>query len=555
MLFSLGHEMSLPQSLHDLALLVRSLDSGPAMRVFLQATFATLVLLTATAWLSRWRAAETSRRSLTLLETGGLLLTLFALALRLALSPRAFLHEGYWATWSYDYIFHHGGGMYGSTGPALFQVVHSLFGGMERAIFFGNVVLAALTAPAVLALSWMVFRNSAAALLAGFIASVLPIHLRYSASEELWIPGTLFAVWSLAAAIDWIESERSSSLAIAALALTLAAHSRPEFLMLPAAHLGLLLVVDSTCPWRERILRPDVLLWLFVVAPILIARAVGGSSSNYTFNGFLPLSLFWESWIGSRPEITPMVLLPMLALGIVYGAWRTPRRTVWLLAVAFLFIELPLSVFRNDATMLRTSLLSMMLVTVVASSAPLLLAVPRATARALPLAAMALALVFAVGAWRNHGFVSAQTDEELEHAFLEEILPLLPPVAQIIALHAPGHSAPPDWFDPFPRFLIERSPSKLQFHQLPDVGVSVPWPEPAPNLFFYQGMACHFSSVLNVVPTAPLRERCLEIRDHYEMQPLRVVNIVAQRREHGTLYPGPDGPFELGLFQITGVRG
>src|SRR5207237_9674097 len=123
---------------------------------------------------------------------------------------------------------------------------------MEQAIFRTNAVLAALTVPAVIALDWTLIQNPIAAALGGFVACLLPLHLRYSASEELWIPGTLFAVWGLAAFADRLSSGRAAVLAIACLALMLAVHSRSELVILPAAYVALVVAVDPPRRWPGR---------------------------------------------------------------------------------------------------------------------------------------------------------------------------------------------------------------------------------------------------------------------------------------------------------------
>lgn len=532
---------------------LRAADQSQWLRELILAAFVALVAVTVWALIARLRAAPAPRWKTFAFAAATAVLTGWALVVRVAVSPRAFLHEGYWATWSYNYALRRNGGLYGSTGPAIYQAAESLFGGMEQAIFSANVVLAALTIPVVVALAWQLFRSAPAALLAGFMAALLPIHLRYSASEELWIPGTLFAIWSLAAFADWLASRRESSLAIASLALILAIHSRPEILVLPAA-LGLLFVIlGQPRDWSQRISTSALIPWAMVVGVVFVQRAAGALGSSYQFRGWLPLGSFWRSWIGSDPAITPVVLLIMLAAGLLYGAWRARRQYLWLLVVAFAFVELPLSVFCNEGTMLRTALLAMMLVVIAAAGAPLLVSV-RAGLRFVPAVAAFLGVAFAIGAWRNLAFVTTPTDEQQEHAFIEDTLPLLPATTRLIALHAPGDSTPPDWHDPFPRFLLERSPARIEFHQLPDVGVSEPWPEPAPNLFFYQGMSCHFSNDRSIQPAAPLRDHCMEIRRRYAMRPLRVTNIVVPHRTNGVYFPAPSGPFELGFFQIVGVR-
>ncbi|MCK6557212.1 glycosyltransferase family 39 protein [Candidatus Binatia bacterium] len=548
----LHYLLSIPEVRATLEAL-RALDRSPSLREFMLIAFAALVLLTVWVMIARLRATPAPRWPTVAFAFATAALTGSALVVRLAVSPRAFLHEGYWATWSYDYALRGNGGLYGSAGPAIYQAVEAVFGGMEQTIFLTNVVLAALTIPAVVALAWQLFRSVPSALLAGFVAALLPIHLRYSASEELWIPGTLFSLWSLAAFADWLSSQRDSSLAIASLALMLAIHSRPELLVLPAAVGLLLLLLAHPREWWRRIAGGAFAAWALLVGVVFVQRAAGALGSSYQFRGWLPLGSFWRSWIGSDPAITPVVLLFMLAAGMLYGAWHARRQYLWLLAVAFAFVELPLSVFCNEGTMLRTALLAMMLVAIAAAGAPLLLSVG-AGWRFVPFAAAILAVAFAAGAWRNLLFVTTPTDEQLEHAFIGETLPLLPANARLIALHAPGFSTPPDWFDPFPRFLLERSPARIEFHQIPDVGVTEPWPEPAPNLFFYQGMTCHFSNDRSIQPAAPLRDRCLDIRRHYEMRPLRVIDIPGQPRTNGVYFPGPAGPFELGFFQIVGVR-
>jgi hypothetical protein len=505
-------------------------------------TWASLLVASAVLAFRRWRRGRPPRWAL-----GALLaVTAVSLALRLGLSPRAFLHEYYHIAVMQPFLFGSDDGMpYGLAGPVLYRVIEGLVGGQERTLFLVNAVLASLTIPAVVWFDWVLFRRWSLALLAGLGVCLLPLHLRFSASEELWIPGILLAFGSLAAWGYWLREGDRWALAVATFALALAMQSRAELAVLPLAHAGLVVALEPRKRWLSTYLRRDTLVALaglcILLAPWVVASyRTAWMHPTPSLRDLPDLSVCVALL---RGEATPRALLVLLAFGAAWGL-RGPARTYgWLLALAAAYVLIPLSGFNNVPCIYRTQMFSVALVAVAAASAPFLVEGRSRRRWVLPAAVAATAFIFVHGLLVRVPFVRGLGDQQQEFAFQEKTVPDLPAEVQLISA---------TFLDAFPTFLAERHGKQIRVIDFETVGLGTPWPEPSPGLLFYQGMHCYFSQ--KPVPPGPMLRRCQEIREHYEMQPLFERTLKGPGYSQMTYVPSKEGPFDVGFYEITGLR-
>src|SRR6185503_6973941 len=144
-----------------------------------------------------------------------------ALLMRLTLAPRTFLHEGYHIAETVSgYLIAEPPPIYGKTGPALFRAVGAAWRWNDvQIIFLTNAVLASLAIPALALLDLALFRSWPRALCSAWLLCVLPLHLRYSAAEDLFVQATTFGIWALALFALYLRTRRLEDILCAALAL------------------------------------------------------------------------------------------------------------------------------------------------------------------------------------------------------------------------------------------------------------------------------------------------------------------------------------------------
>ena len=494
--------------------------------------------------------SQTSARPRWVLPSFALLFAL-ALALRLGLSPRTFLHEYYHIAESPRFLLDPVGYLpHGITGPVLYSLANACFGGDERAIFATNALLASLSIPAVIFFDLALFGRWPRALLAGLLVCLLPLHLRFSASEELWIPGILFTLWSLAAWLHFLATRSRLALGVAVLALALAVQCRSELMVLPAFHLLLCLA-----------LRPAALRWPTLPSRPLLAGAGLLLLLVSTRLGAL-LHLWKDAPKSSLPglgalragtvlldaEATAPLLLALAVLGSLYGLRRWPARYAWLLLLTAAYVVIPLSAFDNRPCIYRTQMFSVVLACVAAAGVPDLIAAFGRRRFTLPLAWGGCALLALAALWGGRAFVTEHFDQQQEFTFLESVVPRLPVRATLITLADAGGGR----FDAFPEFLLERNVKDFTLHDLEARGVGDLRARPGRPLLFYQGMYCYFTQTAE--PVDPMHKRCQAIRAHYAMKPLLVRTLHA--RGYSTMHYARkgQGPYEIGFFEITGLR-
>ncbi|NOZ01443.1 MAG: hypothetical protein GXP54_06085 [Deltaproteobacteria bacterium] len=467
--------------------------------------------------------------------------------LRLTLSPWAFIHEFFHYSAPFRWLFADVSLPYGDVGPVLYAAVNRTFGGEEKAIFATNAVLSTLTLGAVIALDFALFRRWPRALFAGFVLCLLPQHLRYSSSEVLHVPATLFIVWSVALVILFVDKRNLSTLLAALLALFLATQSRPEGM---AAPVMAILAVALTRPGQIPSIVKDrrVLLGALVLIALIVfqfiefrARVVAGPQLG--FRGISGIV-----WFDSAS--TPVALWVLWGLGLYWGLTHRIGATLWVVISVALLTGGSLLLFDNPLFNLRSQLLSTPLHAMVAAGAFQIVVDWRTGRTFLRKIAMAAVMIAPMtGVFTHARFVTEMMASQQEWRFIREALPTLPdgPRWQLAGL---------DMYGSFPVDLIWSSGKLLEPVDLGSVvtgdrkAVS-----PKHHVIVYLGMSCYFNTFpesQDQMPTGPMRPECMEAaRDH-------VLKPIVTRTLHGRLDPGlfsygrVDGPFEIGFYLLDG---
>lgn len=483
-------------------------------------------------------------------------LTALGFALRLMLSPRTFLHEyDHVADTLNDYLFGGtGAALYGATGPALYRLAQALFGGDERTVFMTNLVLASLTVPAVAVLAWFILRDWTSAIVCGVLLAILPLHLRFSASEDLSIPGVAFAVWGVAASLAYIDRRRWSDLLAASCALVLCFETRPEMLLVPLVPLTYLVLTRPVATWKGLFGWPALIA--VVVTGVLwgqrflFLRQVNLESEH---GASLPVGLAQLKLIAFFDgDLVPRPLLLLVVTGLLALVWKgRARMAVWLMTMAALFIAFPLRSFQNPPPFnLRTQLFSFPLLLIVCSATMLLFSSRRAWAGALVVGVVAL-----VGVISCRAALAATADQQQEWAFIRDTAPDLPgDSGKLMTLSGgdlAGAGAHHRKIDLFPEFVLRREHKKLIPIDLDQLTWSGDWPAPSHGLYYYEGMYCYFVLESDPSPTIDRQPRCQAVRDRYVLKPVATRTI-----------PGPGysplryraPPYEIGFYEVVGLK-
>ncbi|MDX2166791.1 MAG: hypothetical protein SF182_06995 [Deltaproteobacteria bacterium] len=510
-------------------------------------SFALLVLGTAAVLRREWRARRPAPLAV------GLLAAVWAagLALRLLLSPRTFLHEYYHIA---ETISGHLTGSivpaYGHTGPVLFRAVAALLGRAAdiEVIFLTNAVLASLAIPAVALLDLALLRSWPRALCAAVLLAVLPLHLRFSAAEDLFVTALSFALWAAALFALSLRTHRALDVFCAALALSLAMQTRPELLFFPAV-LVALAVLAVPGGWRWLFAWPT-LAALALLAGLLAPRLLelhGVLTSAPSPAAALPsLSHVLATLVLLDPRVTPPLYWLLLLGGLAWGAWRTPGLVAWVAAVFFGYVLFSMSLFDNPPYRLRAQLLPTAFTVLAAAgiaSAWLALFAHRPRLGRL-LGGLALLALAALLVASGRGFVTELRDQQREWAFLRRSVPQLPERGTLLAAVQVGGRN----LDAFPDILLQQAQKRyalVDVRQAADGEVA--WPEPSGELLWYQGMFCYFAFDEDP-PPEPMTAACRAVHERYVAEPLIVEDLDVPG--YSLLrYAAP--PYRIGFFRLT----
>lgn len=485
----------------------------------------------------------------------GMLVVLWAIALvlRLILSPRTFLHEYFHiAETLTGYLSGNIAPLYGNLGPALFRLVAEV---CERpwdvdVIFLTNAVLASLAIPAVALLDLSLTRSWARALCAAALLCVLPLHLRFSAAEDLFIQTVTFSFWTAALFMLYARTHRLVDALLAALALSLVMQSRPEGLFVPLVLVALLLLAQPSS-WRLLFAWRTV-LGLILLSILLIPRVLdlqgalgGGPTPNVP-----TLDFYLRQLVVLDPQVTPRLFLLLLAVGLVWGILRKPGLCVWVMLTFVGYTLFSQSMFSNPVYNVRSQLLPtsyLVLIAAGSASAWASLWTQRAKLGA-QIGVGGLLLMAALLLSKGHPFVTELFDQQMEWAFLARTATQLPPRARLLAAVEVG----PSRLNAFPDFLLQGRRESYRLIDVRDaVKGEVSWPAAGEDLLFYQGLYCYFAFSKDD-PGALAVEPCAEVHRRYVTEAWLTEEITAPA--YSLMPYTTEPPLRIGFFRLVALR-
>jgi hypothetical protein len=475
-----------------------------------------------------------------------------ALWLRLVLSPRTFLHEYYHIAETVSaYLTGSIAPAYGQTGPVLFRTVAALLGRPddEQVIFLTNAVLASLAVPAAALLDLALLRSWPRAVCAGVLLCALPLHLRFSAAEDLFVLAVTFGMWAAALFALYLRTRRVEDALCAALALSLGMQTRPEMVFFPAVLVALVLVAERRA-WRALFAWPT-LVALVMLGTLLIPRLL--ELQQVLYDSPVPAASLPElrRYLGNlvlfQPQVTPPLYWMLLVLGLAWGAWRAPWLTAWVALVFLGYTLLSISMFDNPPYRLRSQLLPTSFVVLIAAGiAPLWMAFWKERRRlALALGACVLSATAALIVLQSRDFVTELRDQQLEWAFLERTVPRLPERATLLAAVEVGGRN----LDAFPDFLLRRANKNYRMVDVRRAATGdAAWPTGS-DLLYYQGMYCYFAFDDEASPD-PMTAPCRKVQERYVAEPVLVEDL--HTRGYSWLRYARDGrgPYRIGFFRL-----
>ena len=477
-----------------------------------------------------------------------------ALALRLWVSPHTFLHEYYHIAETVSgYLTGNTAPTYGQTGPALFRSVGAMLGRPDdqQIIFVTNAVIASLAVPAIALLELALLRSWAAGLCAAVFLCVLPLHLRFSAAEDLFVQAVTFGMWALGLFVLYVRTRRLEDALCAALALSLAMQTRPEMLFFPAVLVAWVVLTEPRS-WRV-LLAWRTLLALVVLGLLLIPRFVelrrALHESPSPVAALPEMDRYLRNLVLFHEQVTPPIYWILLAVGLAWAAWRTPGLLLWVSVVFVGYTLFSISLFDNPPYHLRSQLLPTSFVVLIAAGvgSAWMALWGRRRRVALGVGAGALAGLAALIVLTSRGFVTELRDQQLEWAFLERTVPHLPDRATLLAAVQIGGRN----LNAFPDFLLQRSSKTYEMIDVRRAAAGdVAWPEPDGDLLYYQGMFCYFAFAEDPPPD-PMTVPCRAVHEHYALEPLFIEDLDT---EGYSWLRYAQGPFRIGFFRAKAAR-
>jgi len=481
-------------------------------------------------------------------------LWLSALAIRSALSPRTFLHEYYHIAETITaYLTGNNPPTYGNAGPVIYRFVGVLIGRPYDVdvIFLTNLVLASLAVPAIALLDLAICGRWTRAICTGVLLCVLPHHIRFSASEVLFIPAITFALWSLALAMLYLRTRSTVDALLCVAALSLAMQTRPELMFFPAALLALVVLVEPrswavSFEWRT---------WtaFAVLAVLLSSRLLQLSQVLGEGSSPAPQLLGWRQFVESLvlldQRVTPWVCLPLLVLGAAWALRHKPGLLVWSALVYAGYTLFSLSLFSNPPYNVRSQLLPTTFLMLVAGGVASLWTDLWGRRRrwAFGLGAPLLLVLAAGIALQGKAFITELRDQQLEWAFLRANVPALPAQGRLLAAVDIGGRN----LNAFPDYLLRTNDKKYApFDVRKAAAEQIAWPEAGEDLVYYQGMYCYFAFGNEPSPD-PMTAACRAVHDRYEARPIAVVDLdttgySAMQYAHG--------PYRIGFYRLHALR-
>lgn len=494
-----------------------------------------------------------------------LLLWILGLGLRLTLSPQTFLHEGYHIAETLSaYLAGDMPPAYGNTGPMLFRLAGVLTQNPLdlRTIFLTNVVVASLAIPALALFDLAIFASWPRALCTAALLCVLPLHLRYSAAEDLFIQATTFGIWSLALFALFLRSRRWDMLLCTVLALSLAMQARPEMMFFPAWLVALALLLEPRS-WRT-LVSTQTLLGGALLALLLLPRLLDLQEALHaapTPHTSLPgLTDYIRSLVLLQSHVTPRIYIMLSLLGLGFGLRHQRGFHLWVL-FAFLFHTLiTLSIFNNVPYGLRSQLLPTCCALLLAGGvAPLWREVwqrlLRSGGKQAALAESGLGMVCGAAILAAIGigvltqaqpFLVELGDQQLEWEYLRRSVPRLPARGKLLSAAEAGGSN----VAAFPLLLLTMNGKSYESVDIRKASRGeLPWPTGGEDLLYYQGMYCYLA-VAGEVQDDPMLAACRHVHERYAAEPLWGEESFVTATPWQTYLGNQHGPFRIGFFRL-----
>lgn len=470
---------------------------------------------------------------------GVLGLLLFALLLRLVLSPQTLLHEFYHSAIATEFLQDGSVARFGETVQTPALLLHSLTHSGMHALFQVNLLLAVLAVPTWMLLDAVLFGWRPSTWLTGILAAILPMFLRFSACEEpigalaLLVPLSL-ATWKL-----WLQTPRPLLLLISLLAATLAMLSRPEFLALPLLHLSLLLMFHRDT-WRQTARQP--LLWLSIpLAAWIVIPRLPGLFTERTPHFSLQRLLHLHALLNPHAAL---LLLPLLLVGLRWS-WRHARKqAIWLIFAHLVLLLTSLPLFLAEGAFAdRVQILpTLMLLPLMARTADL---GHRVLSRGFCLLLAAAQFLVALPE-----IVRMDSAQQQEWQFVQDGVQKLPTQARLLARLGTGHVGA------FP--LAVATLAGKRFSALGDPVEQVKhrnWPPPGPDLLVYLGMSCWLRPHDGEATPDVARQACEAVKQHYTLEPLFTRDLAPIAYAPAEHVPAPPAGYTVGFYRATSLRG
>ncbi len=486
-----------------------------------------LALLLSLAWRQRLRLRE----NLPFLAQALGVVTLGALTI-LGFAPRAPLHEYAEFNHATEPFFAEWPTAYGETLNALALAVDQVLRQGVPSLFLVNGVLATGAIAAIIALTLALFADRQRALLAGLLLALSPVCVRYAASEEPFAALTCLVAVSLAAWRVWLDRRKPLLLALSVVAAALAMQLRPDWLLLPIAHLTLARTLRRDVTSSRRALGLAALVLLALLSPQLWVLAHAPQRAPH-FVGLLPQKV-GAGWLLFHWRWTSIAGLVLVWLALRARPRAEGQTTQWLLAFYAGATVLPFAFYASPGPFTwRMQILPSALLAVLLADAPRgLVSLP--TRWRLPTVVALGALQFAT----HTSLVRADLPQQQEWRFLAQTVPQLPPAVAITSSFA-------DAAGRFPHYLLDRAALHWQELDASAPQLAMP-PDDQPHVV-YLGLWCWMRPQIVHGTQLNGQTACARLRDRYDLRPIAESNIAPSTLIRDFTQP-TDGLYRVGFY-------
>jgi hypothetical protein len=305
-----------------------------------------------------------------------------------------------------------------------------------------NFAMSQVSLVAVFLLVLSLFRSQSLSLLSALMLAWLPVRLRISVSESMFISAELYLVLALLLLVLFLQTEDFAYLVLDLVAIYLLVEARVEFMLLGPLVIVALLV--ATRPRKLGLIFRTPLTWvtLAVLAALFVPRALvvlGAMGRNQMYT-MVPTYMFHfdHGWLGPfnvffARAYTPLVYIALFAVGTVAMAFANRRMLGFLtfswVAMTFVFSKY---YFTVSCYIRRTIPVQFLLVILAAFGAWFLLRLTAGRPRLRAAAATGLVALLAVSVLGHRDFLGRLYTMQQEHAFLERVRAVLPPDAPVV---------------------------------------------------------------------------------------------------------------------------